>query len=280
VGRPRAMRSAERRLLLCLSCRNPAQHAGSDTQSNRLTPSPAKPLSCARAAAEEKEELLLPRAARLKPEQREALGLASDSGSDSDNDDEEGGGGHGGRAGGAAAARRKRAAGRKAAGAVKKQLHAGGGGGGEPGPPIEGAALRVDEWQLDVDEEGRLLQVIWRDLVWFRYDMPVLQRATGFLFNTPQTPPTPQHPTGGHPRTGRRQARGVPRPHHGGPHHQPPRRRRLPARRQALWARGAAPRDRCRGESGLGGWRWRRSERADLYLFLRHLFQLDCCLLY
>lgn len=31
--------------------------------------------------------------------------------------------------------------------------------GAEPGPPIEGAALRVDEWLLDVDEEGRPQQV-------------------------------------------------------------------------------------------------------------------------
>lgn len=26
--------------------------------------------------------------------------------------------------------------------------------GGEPGPPVDGAALRIDEWILDVDEQG------------------------------------------------------------------------------------------------------------------------------
>ncbi|GFH24314.1 uncharacterized protein HaLaN_22084, partial [Haematococcus lacustris] len=27
-------------------------------------------------------------------------------------------------------------------------------GGSEPGPPVEGAALRIEEWSLDVDQEG------------------------------------------------------------------------------------------------------------------------------
>lgn len=31
--------------------------------------------------------------------------------------------------------------------------------GGEPGPPVDGALLRIDEWLLDVDEHGTLLKV-------------------------------------------------------------------------------------------------------------------------
>jgi chromodomain-helicase-DNA-binding protein 1 len=43
---------------------------------------------------------------------------------------------------------------KKAKGSGKKKQH---GGSSEPGPPVEGAVLRVDEWLLDVDETGRPL---------------------------------------------------------------------------------------------------------------------------
>jgi hypothetical protein len=32
--------------------------------------------------------------------------------------------------------------------------------GSEPGPPVEGALLRIDEWLMDVDERGVPLKVI------------------------------------------------------------------------------------------------------------------------
>jgi chromodomain-helicase-DNA-binding protein 1 len=50
-----------------------------------------------------------------------------------------------------AAARHKA---KKAKGSGKKKQH---GGSSEPGPPVEGAVLRVDEWLLDADETGRPL---------------------------------------------------------------------------------------------------------------------------
>jgi len=112
-----------------------------------------------RAAVEAKEELLLPRAARLKPEEREALGLAPDDTSGSEDE------GTPARGGGGSAAGRKRnappaAAARRGGGGAshhkKKHVTVAG---GEPGPPVDGAALRVDEWWMDVDEQGRPLQV-------------------------------------------------------------------------------------------------------------------------
>jgi chromodomain-helicase-DNA-binding protein 1 len=90
----------------------------------------------------ENKEDLLPRAARLRPEERAALGLADSSDSDAE-------GGEGGEGGSG-----KKPAGKKARarprGAVKKNVS-----GAEPGPPVDGAALRVDEWLLDVDVNGR-----------------------------------------------------------------------------------------------------------------------------
>ena len=90
------------------------------------------------------KEDLLPRAARLRPEERAALGLA-----DSSDSDGEGGGGEGGEGGSG-----KKPAGKKARArprvAVRKNVS-----GAEPGPPVDGAAVRVDEWLLDVDANGR-----------------------------------------------------------------------------------------------------------------------------
>ncbi|KIY92937.1 chromodomain-helicase-DNA-binding protein 1 [Monoraphidium neglectum] len=107
-----------------------------------------------RVSLEERDELLLPRAARLKPEDREALGLAPASASEDDSGSDGGGRDRrargGGGAGGGGGGKRRGAAARSAGAGKKKHVS-----GAEPGPAIEGAALRVDEWLLDVDEEGR-----------------------------------------------------------------------------------------------------------------------------
>ncbi len=87
------------------------------------------------------QEDLGPRSSR-----RAAADQGANGGSGSGSDEEAAGGRKaGGRAG--------RAAGR-AAGAGPGRPKGGGGGGAEPGPPVDGAALRVDEWLLDVDENG------------------------------------------------------------------------------------------------------------------------------
>lgn len=108
-----------------------------------------------RAALEQEQHTeLLPRAARLKPEERAALGLQGDSG-DSEQEGEEGeeGGGSGSKKAGAAAGAKK--ARPRARAAVKRDAAS-----GEPGPPVDGAALRVDEWLLDVGPDGRPLKQV------------------------------------------------------------------------------------------------------------------------
>jgi hypothetical protein len=105
-----------------------------------------------RAALEQEQHTeLLPRAARLKPEERAALGLQGDSG-DSDQEGEEGGGSGSKKAGAAAGAKKARP---RARAAVKRDAAS-----GEPGPPVDGAALRVDEWLLDVGPDGRPLKQV------------------------------------------------------------------------------------------------------------------------
>ena len=90
------------------------------------------------------QEELQPRAARRTQDQ----GGAADS-------DEEGDGaaaGNGAAAGGRKGGRGAR--GRAAAGGTARARTGSGAGGGEPGPPVDGAALRVDEWIVEVDDEG------------------------------------------------------------------------------------------------------------------------------
>lgn len=113
-----------------------------------------------RPAEQEEQEVLLPRAARLAaagaaagsslgPRSRSStpLGALSDAEADAE----------------PAAARGKV---KKAKAGGKKKQH---GGGSEPGPPVEGAVLRVDEWLLDVHETGRSLpkQVSWPLAYWW-----------------------------------------------------------------------------------------------------------------
>jgi hypothetical protein len=101
----------------------------------------------------EQQEILMPRAARLAAAAGAAAGTNNNSSlgprsrsstplgalSDAEADAEP------------AAARGKA---KKAKAGGKKKQH---GGSSEPGPPVEGAVLRVDEWLLDVDETGRPL---------------------------------------------------------------------------------------------------------------------------
>jgi chromodomain-helicase-DNA-binding protein 1 len=107
-----------------------------------------------------KEQLaapLGPRAARLKPitdAEGEGPGLMSRShspqGSDPDEDPAAAA------LAGRASSSQKPVGGKKpAAGSRKKRS---GSSHQEPGPPVEGAALRVDEWLWEVDETGRPLQ--------------------------------------------------------------------------------------------------------------------------
>jgi hypothetical protein len=103
------------------------------------------------ALEQEQHTELLPRAARLKPEERAALGLQGDSG-DSEAEGEEGGGSAGKKTGAAAGAKKARP---RARAAVKRDAAS-----GEPGPPVDGAALRVDEWLLDVGPDGRPLKQV------------------------------------------------------------------------------------------------------------------------
>ncbi len=97
---------------------------------------------------QEEQADLLPRAARLKPEDRAALGLGPAS-SDDDADPATatgatvGGSGAKGRSGGKGGRKERKSGGRKNVS------------GAEPGPAVDGASLRIDEWLLDVDETGR-----------------------------------------------------------------------------------------------------------------------------
>lgn len=212
---------------------------------------------------EEEDELLLPRAARLKPEERAALGLAPDddeSSSDDSGDDSDGGGGgggHGAKRGKKSGGGGKRGGGKKGSGGGgggHKRKHAPAPGGGEPGPAIEGAALRVDEWLLDVDEEGRPLQVCarWRrshTSVIFAGPVPAKQAGPFLfmhLFILHHTHPG-EHP-GADARAGRA-ARGNARAgRRRRAHAQPARRGRVCARGAALRPDRAAAADCCRGK--------------------------------